>query len=383
MEISNKRKKIIFKMYLKILIFGVAFWLFYQNTVIAQQQKSIFIKGKVINGNFKKIYLDKYQKEPIVVDSSKITNGEFSINTRIFNTGFYSLRLDYDKTLLLILTPGDNIEITLDGRNIQSPVEIGGNSQSLQAFELSKRLSYYEMKQDSLNKVYEMFKYSDNKDSVIIVLRESYDMFAEYQSKMIKEFIINNLESLTGILFLGRLNINDNIELYTKYDSVLINIYPDNEIVKDFHSQVVKNLRLSLGKMAPDITEKDTSGNDVSLASLRGKVVLIDFWASWCGPCRRESPRMVKIYNQYRDKGFEIFGVSLDKDRNSWVKAIKNDKLYWTHVSDLGYWNAKPAKLYNVGSIPYTVLLDRNGKIIAKGLYGSEIEDKLKTVFNQ
>ncbi|MDW8289051.1 MAG: TlpA disulfide reductase family protein, partial [Flammeovirgaceae bacterium] len=114
--------------------------------------------------------------------------------------------------------------------------------------------------------------------------------------------------------------------------------------------------------------------------SLRGKVVLIDFWASWCGPCRRENPNVVKLYEKYKHKGFEIYGVSLDRDRKAWIEAIKEDGLPWIHVSDLKFWQSEAAKLYNISAIPTTVLLDKEGKIIAKNLRGKALEEAIEKV---
>jgi len=116
----------------------------------------------------------------------------------------------------------------------------------------------------------------------------------------------------------------------------------------------------------------------LALSSFRGKIVLIDFWASWCGPCRKDMPGVVKLYNKYKAKGFEIFGVSLDKDKGHWVDAIKNDGITWPQVSDLKHWESEPAKMYDVRSIPFTVLLDKEGKIIAKGLRGAELEKAIE-----
>ena len=115
---------------------------------------------------------------------------------------------------------------------------------------------------------------------------------------------------------------------------------------------------------------------------MRGKYVLIDFWASWCGPCRKENPNVVRLYNQYKDKNFEIFGVSLDQDREKWLKAIQDDNLTWTHVSDLKFWQSAAAQLYNVNSIPATVLIDPQGKIVAKNLRGQALEDKVAQLIN-
>lgn len=146
--------------------------------------------------------------------------------------------------------------------------------------------------------------------------------------------------------------------------------------------QQLEGLRtFAIGAEAPDFTGPDPSGSPISLSSLRGKVVLIDFWASWCGPCRRENPNVVRLYNTYKDKGFEILGVSLDKTKSRWEQAIAADKLTWLHISDLKGWQSKYAKQYGVSSIPQTVLLDAEGKIIARNLRGAALAAKLRELF--
>lgn len=140
-------------------------------------------------------------------------------------------------------------------------------------------------------------------------------------------------------------------------------------------------LTASGNKMAPEISLKNPEGKTISLSSLRGKVVLIDFWASWCGPCRRENPNVVKLYHKYKDKGFTVFSVSLDKDAAAWQRAIKADGLIWpNHVSDLKEWQTPLTKLYGFNSIPYTVLVGKDGKIITTNLRGEDLEAKLKEV---
>jgi thiol-disulfide isomerase/thioredoxin len=144
---------------------------------------------------------------------------------------------------------------------------------------------------------------------------------------------------------------------------------------------------LNVGDKAPDLKFKDPSGKDRALSSLKGKLVLIDFWASWCGPCRQENPNVVKVYNQYKNsrfkngKGFEVFSVSLDQNKGAWVAAIEKDGLVWeNHVSDLQYWRSEGARIYNVNSIPATFLVDGEGVIIAKNLRGQALERTLASL---
>jgi len=142
---------------------------------------------------------------------------------------------------------------------------------------------------------------------------------------------------------------------------------------------------VAMGATAPEFTEADTSGKLVSLSFFRGKYVLIDFWASWCGPCRHENPNVVKAFNHYKGQNFTIIGVSLDRPgaKDKWLAAIHKDGLTWTHVSDLQFWDSKTAALYAVRGIPQNFLLDPNGKIIAKNLRGDDLENKLEELFGK
>ena len=138
----------------------------------------------------------------------------------------------------------------------------------------------------------------------------------------------------------------------------------------------------AIGASAPVFSQKDVNGNSISLADLKGKVVLVEFWASWCGPCRAENPNLVKLYNQYKDKGFEILAVSLDSDKTAWEKAIKADGLPWLHVSDLKGWNNAVGRLYGVRAVPASVLVDKDGKVIGNELRGESLKAKLAALYN-
>jgi thiol-disulfide isomerase/thioredoxin len=155
--------------------------------------------------------------------------------------------------------------------------------------------------------------------------------------------------------------------------------YPQAGYGKSFINKVEQIKRTAIGQPAPEINLPSPSGTQIALSSLQGKVVLIDFWASWCGPCRKENPNVVKVYQKYKAKGFEIYSVSLDKDKKSWEAAIEQDKLEWpSHVSDLGFWSSSVVPQYGIQGIPFTVLLDQQGNIIAKGLRGDELEARLE-----
>jgi peroxiredoxin len=211
-------------------------------------------------------------------------------------------------------------------------------------------------------------------------MMDEYNLFIKNAFQQMKNFVTENQTPFVSLRVLEELDPESELEFFETTLQKLAVKYPTVSFIKDMQSTIEGMKNTAVGSNAPDIQLTNPEGQLVSLSSLKGKIVLIDFWASWCGPCRKENPNVVKMYEKYKGRGFEIYGVSLDKDKQAWLDAIEKDGLKWIHVSDLKFWQSDAAKLYNVSAIPMTVLLDKEGKIIAKNLRGKALEDKLNEV---
>jgi thiol-disulfide isomerase/thioredoxin len=237
------------------------------------------------------------------------------------------------------------------------------------------------------------------------VLVDSLDQLAHgYLNELnsyTKQYINKNISSLVCLVALYQqvspgiyvLNAVNDISYFVKVDSSLFSKYPDYDPVVLLHQQVQqlladvekrKSASANPGENmeAPEISLPSPEGDTIKLFSTRGSIVLLDFWASWCSPCRTENPNLVKAYNQYHSKGFQIYQVSLDKTRDAWLKGIQDDRLEkWIHVSDVQYWNSVVVPLYKIESIPFNYLLDKEGRIIASNLRGEALQRKLAELF--
>ncbi len=311
--------------------------------------KNATLKGKVINNTkYKEIQLQDLSYKTI--ETQKLDeNGNFKFETTFNKFDFYLLILDKQNYTVFFPQPGEQTEITIDVKNIRNPKIINSVQSQL----------YYDYSS----------KVGSTRDE-------------NKRVEIVKKMIDENPSSPVCIFFVDILN-TDNYYSYHKKLSNGLKAYSSNSLISDFISKTQNIKKLSVGNEAPDIALQNPEGKIVKLSSLRGNYVLIDFWASWCRPCRMENPNNVKLYEKYHDKGFEIYGVSLDRDKNAWLKAIKDDNLTWIHVSDLKFWQSEGAKIYNVKAIPHTVLLDKDGKIIANGLRGDSLAKKLKELFGE
>lgn len=200
-----------------------------------------------------------------------------------------------------------------------------------------------------------------------------------------KKLILDNKSQLAVLMFIDMFPREQNLELHSEVIKALQSKYPDNPLVTERFAIESKPANpTAIGSMAPDLAFPNPEGKILKLSDLRGKVVLLDFWAAWCRPCRMENPNVVKDYHKYHDKGFEVYSVSLDKDKNSWLKAIQDDGLIWpNHVSDLKYWSSEAAAIYGVTSIPATFLIGKDGRIIAKNLRGEALGNALEELLGK
>jgi peroxiredoxin len=307
-------------------------------------------------------------------------DGKFSITQDIAFADFYKLEFDKSSFIMMILKPGEVVEINTDATDFLKNLQIKGSKETMQIFANQRIIDETKFKLDSISNLSYQSQNAPKKDSLMKVYSKAYENIEQTKNKSLQSFMLNNPQSLANLFLPEAFPIDENISAYIKLDTVLYATYPQNIYVSNLHSQIVSAKKTIIGSLAPDFTLPDTSGSKISLSSLRGKLVLIDFWAAWCGPCMKEMPNVKKLYTDFKGKGFEILGVSLDKTRAAWTKAISSNNLSWIQVSDVKFWQSIVVPLYNVSAIPYTVLLDKEGKIIAKNLRGEALYKKVESL---
>jgi peroxiredoxin len=274
----------------------------------------------------------------------------------------------------------------VDGNAVDGAVNITGSKDMEYLMEINQMVQAFQKQVGELNQAY-VEANSNGDQAEMERLRSQFQEENKKHKEQLKEKVNAMGNSLAVLQVVGNFNAEEDYEFLDQLGVLFANDPPDSKhtprfltFIEGVRQQALNNEKLQIGKTAPEISLPNPDGTVVPLSSLRGKVVLIDFWAQWCRPCRMENPNIVEAYNKYKDKGFEVYGVSLDRSKDKWLQGIEEDGLPWTHVSDLKYWQSEAAKQYNISAIPASFLLDRDGKIIAKNLRGSSLHDKLKEI---
>lgn len=347
------------------------------------------LNGKLKNPSGETVYLEQLaaggvkQIDTAVLDE----NGAFSIHCNLPEIGFYRLRISERNFATLILDTNEHVNIDGDAKDLGNTYSVDGSPESKLFWDVNQASMKNYRLRDSIQKVFQNFVAAAGNDSIRIdsmsnALEQPYTALVDSHNAYLKNFIETNTTSFASLAAIQQLVPEDFFSTYQKLDAGLFAKFPNSSYVKSFHEAIAAQSKLAPGSEAPEITMNTFDGTPLSLSSLRGKIVLVDFWASWCGPCRAENPNVVAAYKKYKDKGFDVFSVSLDKDADKWKQAVMKDGLAWkNHVCDFKYWQSPVIQLYNFSAIPTNVLLDKEGKILAKNLRGEALEQKLAELF--
>lgn len=343
------------------------------------------VKGSIFNTETDSIYLSQYFGNFYKDFHGSILgeNGEFEFkNVQLSNPDYYVLRFGKSH-INIILRDSSDIKVYADGQQSTKHVNYVGSDESAQMNEFLHILNNWQKRIDSANAV--LKNDPTQRENINREMRNEQALFRSKQ----QNFARNNQNSAALLPLLSTLNSEQDFASYEAIVNQLNTGFGESptvqEVFKVYLSLKQKRFEsdpLAPGKEAPDFEEQLPDGKTMKLSDLRGKVVLLDFWASWCGPCRRENPNVVAAYNKYQKDGFTVMSVSLDKTKDSWLKAIESDGLVWPyHVSDLKHWSSKAAAMYGVRGIPFTVLIDREGKIIGTKIRGAALEEELNKIF--
>ena len=325
-----------------------------------------------------------------VVDSATIDDkGNFAFTHASPAAGFYRVKVNEQNFAMLVLDSTQKITIKGDYKNLGNSYTTEGSKDTEIFLEFNKLGREVQQRTDSMQQAFQtkvgtMKMDSVRADSLNNAFGKIYNTMIDTYQERFAGLVTKCKSSLAVLAGIQQLNPDKYLSLYKEVDIALTNKYPRSKYLfnlkKDiaaYEMQSQKSGNLAVGALASDFSLTTPDGKTLALSSFKGKVVLVDFWASWCGPCRRENPNVVAMYKKYHPKGFEILSVSLDDNRDKWLKAIEADHLTWNHVSDLKGWESTAAKLYGVTSIPFALLLDKEGKIVAKDLRGKELDAKI------
>lgn len=339
--------------------------------------------GFIVNGSISgypegtAVLKQRINSEFITLDSTSIQDGKFQFKGKLGLPEMCYITISDTLTSMRIFLENSAITLQAHVDSLRTPAISGSVMQdNLEAY--NEKIKPFE---DSLRSYYRKYLKAnkDGDQELAKKFEQKFDVISEDQKKVSLQVVSENSDNVLGpYLVWGTLVYDLTVE---ELEGLANGFSP--EIAQSIYVEQINNHVLTLQKVAigqpfTDIIMEDPDGNVKKLSDLTGKLVLVDFWASWCGPCRRENPNVVALYNEYKDKNFEIFGVSFDSDGEKWKKAIEDDGLTWQHVSDLQYWNSAAGKLYGVRSIPHTVLINSEGIIVAKNLRGEELRKKVE-----
>ncbi len=369
-----------------------------------KQSVGFVIKGEITNGSGKTVYLDELSaSKPVAIDSVVIADdGTYKLEGTTSFENFYMLRLDERNFVYVVADSADVVTVNGDYKDFHNSYTVDGSVATQTIKDVDIHISEGYNKLSELSKEIQEAKGQENYDSIEAASQGKYLEILKVENEYLKSVIDKDPSSLGAFWALNQqlgqgnfvLNHSNDIAYFEKVDNALLEKNKKSSIAKQFHTQILQlkqqveaekqaKVSTSDGVEAVDIDLPTPQGINVKLSDLRGKYVLLDFWASWCRPCRAENPNVLATYNKYKDKGFTVYQVSLDKNKADWEKGIKMDGLgAWTHVSDLKYWDCAPAKEYNVRGIPANFLIDPEGKIIASNLRGPALGAKLSELLD-